>query len=188
MKTFAIWGLFSLFTIIAIGQQMRYKKYRRLDSVFHAAAFYLSGVIGLLTHSFIPFIAGFVITGVASSVVAYRRRRRDSPSAEELASRLFDDTAFNKKARRQVTVLNHAFVDPDNAEVISEHGLSPADFTDVFQAMLNLGCPKSEAEVAMHAPDILRWYFTNVGRRGVFTPDQSVEFLLMIRRYAAREG
>ena len=188
MRTVAIWTLFSLFTIVALGQHYRYKKYCRFDSLVHAAVFYGSGIFGLFSKSFIPFLGGFVITGVMSCVIAYWRRRQASPSAADLAKRLFDDTKSTRDAKRQIVVLSDAFNDPDNASVIKEFDLSGADFTSAFDAMLRVGCPCSEAELAMHEPKILGWYFSNVGRQGVFTMVTRIEFVLMVREYAAREG
>lgn len=187
VRTLLIWGLFAYFVVVATGQFFRYWKYRRLDSVFHAIAFYLTGIIGLFAWSFIPFIAGFILTGIVSLIVVYRRRQRDSPSATELANQLFDDTAQEKRSRREDGVIRHAFADSDNREIISEYGLTQGDFVGVFDAMLR-AASRSEAEIAMHAPHILRWYFTNVGVGGHMTFDQSVEFACMIKDFAAREG
>ena len=112
--------------------------------------------------------------------------RTNNPTGKDTIRKLFDDKEPERYDRTRSKVINAAFGDPDNAEVKRQFNLSRDDFAEVFERMRNLR-PYSEAELALHDPEILRWFFTNLGLEGKFTRNTSVEFGIMIMRNAKKE-
>jgi len=185
-KFVAVGSLFLAFSMLTLGAFTRYSKYRRTDDLFHACAYYGAANWGLLQGRFTPFLIGVAIVLVVGNLAEYKRRRRDHPSVDDLSRSILDDKHPKTEAQKCSKVINAAFEDPDNSEVRRLFKLTKDDFGEVFQRMLN-SRPWTEAELALHNPEILEWFFTNVGRNGRFTPNQAVELGVMIVRNVEKE-
>jgi hypothetical protein len=184
-KVILLWGLLIIFVCLSLGAFARYRKYRRLEDLFHSLTYFGACLWGFCQGILLPFLIGLGAILLVGKLSEYCRRKRDHPKIDEISRSLFDDKASQRNERVRLKIIDAAFEDPDNRELKELFHLTKDDFGEVFEKLLN-SRPWHEAELALHDPEILKWFLTNVGLNKKFTPDQAVEFGAMIARNAQK--
>src|ERR1700743_1946117 len=100
-KFIALWVLLVIFVMLASGAVYRFRKYRRLDDLFHCLAYCVACLWGFCQGILLPFLIGLGTVLLVRNIDEYRRKTRDNPTVEEISRSFLDDAEAERRERRR---------------------------------------------------------------------------------------
>jgi len=169
-------AVLAVLLIFVRGLFISFRKFRRLLDLVDAAVLLLAGIIGVATRTWTPIVVGVAIGYPLIIVAELIRRRHDRVSTRSLARDLFDEKQQSPQEGCEAAVIEAALKDRELRDVLGRFSAKKEDMSELHRRLLALGMRPSDAETALHVPEVVEWFLSKAGAQAPFTADMAVEF------------